>query len=153
MRLGQSRRPNGPISRLKGLRAYPNNPLYPQGKPDACVVGEKTFSTWKKARLARLACRRPDLFGLPPWPSRYIATRPHNEAVIRISSKQNVLSANSKANFCDLLFWWVCALVGLCPSIHFLYFNQGAAMIRTELIIGLIILVIGTIAIVLIAVR
>jgi len=27
------------------LRAYPNNPLYPQGKPDGCVVGEKTFST------------------------------------------------------------------------------------------------------------
>ncbi len=23
------------------LRAYPNNPLYPQGKPDACVVGQK----------------------------------------------------------------------------------------------------------------
>jgi len=26
-------------------RAYPDNSLYPQGKPDACVVGEKTFST------------------------------------------------------------------------------------------------------------
>ncbi|MHC4191190.1 MAG: hypothetical protein ACYSUB_16170 [Planctomycetota bacterium] len=23
------------------LRAYPNNPLYPQGKPDACDVGQK----------------------------------------------------------------------------------------------------------------
>jgi len=23
------------------LRAYPNNPLYPQGKPDACVVSQK----------------------------------------------------------------------------------------------------------------
>jgi len=27
------------------FRAYPNNPLYPQGKLDACVVGEKRFST------------------------------------------------------------------------------------------------------------
>jgi hypothetical protein len=42
------------------LRAYPNNPLYPQGKPDACVVGEKTFSTWSKPLLA-------SIFGLPPW--------------------------------------------------------------------------------------
>jgi hypothetical protein len=49
------------------LRAYPNNPLYPQGKPDACVVGEKTFSTWRKPRLrAFLACRLglPDISGL-----------------------------------------------------------------------------------------
>jgi len=46
---------------LFALRAYPNNPLYPQGKPDACVVGEKTFSTWRKPLLA-------SIFGLPPWP-------------------------------------------------------------------------------------
>ncbi len=30
---------------ISRFRAYPNKPLYPQGKPDACVVGEKTFST------------------------------------------------------------------------------------------------------------
>jgi len=46
------------------LRAYPNNPLYPQGKPDACVVGEKTFSTWRKPLLA-------SIFGLPPWPRTF----------------------------------------------------------------------------------
>jgi hypothetical protein len=36
------------VKELVDVRAYPNNPIYPQGKPDACVVGEKTFSTWKK---------------------------------------------------------------------------------------------------------
>jgi len=33
--------------------------LRPAAKPDACVVGEKTFSTWRKPRLA-------SNFGLPP---------------------------------------------------------------------------------------
>ena len=33
------------LSQITVLRAYSNNPLYPQGKPDGCVVGEKTFST------------------------------------------------------------------------------------------------------------
>jgi membrane protease YdiL (CAAX protease family) len=47
-----------------GFRAYPNNPLYPQGKPDACVVGEKMFSTWRKPLLA-------SIFGLPPWPRTF----------------------------------------------------------------------------------
>jgi len=51
---------NRRLSQITVLRAYPNNPLYPQGKPDACVVGEKTFSTWRKPRLA-------SIFGLPPW--------------------------------------------------------------------------------------
>ncbi|HUU18083.1 MAG TPA: hypothetical protein VMW72_13110, partial [Sedimentisphaerales bacterium] len=46
-------------------------------KPDACVVGEKTFSTWRKPRLrAFLACR----LGLE------LFARPHNDPVIRISS-------------------------------------------------------------------
>ena len=48
----------------RAIRAYPNNPLYPQGKPDACVVGEKMFSTWRKPLLA-------SIFVLPPWPRTF----------------------------------------------------------------------------------
>ncbi len=60
------------------IRAYPNNPLYPQGKPDACVVGQKCSRRgenhfWR----AFLACR----LGLE------LFARPHNDPVIRISSK------------------------------------------------------------------
>ncbi|MFH1882144.1 MAG: helix-turn-helix domain-containing protein [Planctomycetota bacterium] len=54
---------NRRLNQITVLRGYPNNPLYPQGKPDACVVGEKTFSTCSKPRLA-------SIFGLPPWPLR-----------------------------------------------------------------------------------
>jgi len=63
----------------KSLSKYPAL-LRPAAKPDACVVGEKTFSTWRKPRLrAFLACR----LGLE------LFARPHNDPVIRISSNSN----------------------------------------------------------------
>jgi len=66
------------------IRAYPDNPLYPQGKPDACVVGQK--------RSQRGANHASEHF----WPAALasnsaiggqVFARPHNETVIRISSK------------------------------------------------------------------
>ena len=102
MRLGQSRHPNGPFSCLKGLRAYPNNPLYPQGKPDACVVGEKRFSTPLDMKDTTSNGVNVDKTtpGEPFWSAALVSNsaiggqvfaRPHNEMVIRISSKQDVL--------------------------------------------------------------
>jgi hypothetical protein len=80
------------------LRAYPNNPLYPQGKPDACVVGEKTFSTqldMKDTTLSNGVNVEQTTPGEHFWPAALasnsaiggqVFARPHNDPVIRLSS-------------------------------------------------------------------
>ncbi len=85
------------LSKIR-LRAYPNNPLYPQGKPDACVVGEKTFSTqldMKDTTLSNGVNVEESTPDEPFWPAALasdsaiggqVFARPHNETVIRISS-------------------------------------------------------------------
>jgi len=66
------------------LRAYPNNPLYPQGKPDACVVGQKRSQHGENHASEHF------------WPAALasnsaiggqVLARPHSDLVIRISSK------------------------------------------------------------------
>ncbi len=83
---------------ISRFRAYPNKPLYPQGKPDACVVGEKTFSTqldMKDTTLSNGVNVEQTTLSEPFWPAALVLdsaiggqvfTRPHNETVIRISS-------------------------------------------------------------------
>ncbi len=54
------------------LKTYPNNPLYPQGKPDGCVVGEKTFSTqldMKDTTLSNGVNVEKTTSGEPFWPA------------------------------------------------------------------------------------
>jgi len=45
------------------LRAYPNNTLYPQGKPEACVVSQKRSQHGENAPAS--------IFGLPPCPRTF----------------------------------------------------------------------------------
>jgi hypothetical protein len=63
-----------------GFRAYPNNPLYcgRLQSPMPALSAKNVLNVEKTTP--------PSIFGLPPWPSRYIGTRPHNDPVIRISS-------------------------------------------------------------------
>ena len=85
-----------------------------------------------------------------PYPRRF-GTYPPQESFqknpeFEHCALQTAFYANSKANFYDLLFWWVCALQSIS------YILIRVTMGRTELIIVLIVLAVGTIAIVLIAV-
>jgi hypothetical protein len=74
-----------------GLRADPNNPLYPQGKPDACVVSQKRSQRGANhASEARLPAARhfwPAALTLNSAIGGQVFARPHNDPVIRIGSK------------------------------------------------------------------